>query len=397
MDHSRERLDVSPITVLARQSAGAAFRAAAAGVVAVEVLVLVLWAGDASSGSTASQAARGGLIAWEWIHHALIHVPGGTVAFTPPALLLLPLWLLRRAARRCHPDPEAGLDSWAEATRATLLLALPYGAVASVIALLSSTQGIEIEAISAAAAPLAVALVGAGSWCCAPVLRRSLQARSEGFRVALRSGMIAVATLLVSGALVTTGSLVWHFGLASEYSTAITTTVTGTAGLLLLGVSILPAAAVWTAAVAAGPGFAFGAHTAVTASAVHLGAVPAIALAAALPGSGPAPFVLRLLPLAMVAAGLLCGSHLHKRLSCVPLANRCGWAVISGVTAGAVMAGLSALSGGSLAPGRLAVLGPSPWRVGLGVMEEIGLVAAVVVIALHVLAKRRAVRIQPEA
>lgn len=366
-------------------------RAVAAGLVTVEVIVLVLWAGDATSGSSASEAARGGLVAWGWVHHALIRVPGGVVGFTPPLLLLLPLWLLRRAAKRVHPElRDEGVEplSWREGARATMLLALPYAALASIVSMSAHTQGLEVEAISAAVGPFVLALVGVGSWCLAPTLRAQLAERGEGLRQALRAGGIALGVMLLSGMILTTGSLLWHFSYASELAGAITTSPIGSIGLLLLSVAILPAAGIWGAAVAAGPGFSIGAGTAVTAGSVHLGNVPALSLFAALPQSGPAPLVLRLMPAVMVIAGLMAGLHLHRRAASLPLANRCGLAVVAGAVCGLAMALMAALSGGPVAPGRLEVVGPSAWRVGLGAAEAIGLIAAVAVALLHWNARR---------
>ena len=48
----------------------------------------------------------------------------------------------------------------------------------------------------------------------------------------------------------------------------------------------------------------------------------------------------------------------------------------AGAGVGLILGTLAWLSTGSLAPGRMAHLGPSPWQVGLASAIEIGLVAA---------------------
>ena len=341
---------------------------------------MVLWAADTSAGATASQAAKAGLVAWAWVHHGTVHVPSGIVGFTPPGLLLLPLWLTRRSARHRYDEPPPDLRG---ALMATASLAVPYTALAVGVAALASTQGIRADPITTGVGALGLATLGVGSWTLRTALLHWWTGRSQGLVLAARVGGMAVASLLAMGSLAVAFSLAWHYSLAAELSNAITTSFMGTLGLLLLGIALAPAAAVWAVSVGAGPGFALGAQTSVTAGTVHLGGVPAVSLAAALPASGSAPWTLRILPFMVAIVGLVAGVIMHRRGESLPLTTRCGWTVVAGAVAGAGIAALAALSGGPLAPGRLATVGPSAWHVGLAVTEEIALVGALTVGALH--------------
>jgi hypothetical protein len=129
-----------------------------------------------------------------------------------------------------------------------------------------------------------------------------------------------------------------------------------------------------------------GAQTSVTLGAVHLGALPAVPLLAALPANGAPPTLARLAIVAPIGAGLLAGWLLARSRTEAPTAtgswwqrqrlSDAGWGLAAGAAAGAVMGVLAWLSGGSLGPGRMAQLGPSAWRVGFAVAVEVGLLAA---------------------
>jgi hypothetical protein len=138
--------------------------------------------------------------------------------------------------------------------------------------------------------------------------------------------------------------------------------------MALVSIAYVPNLAVWGSAWLVGPGFAVGTKTSVAVGGVHLGALPAVPLLAAVPTSAPRMGLLAIA--APVGAGLLAG-WLIKRASV-----DWTWGFAAGAIAGAALGVLAWLSAGPLGPGRMAELGPSALRVGFAVAVEVGVLAA---------------------
>jgi hypothetical protein len=179
--------------------------------------------------------------------------------------------------------------------------------------------------------------------------------------------------------------------------------------LLVIGLLLVPNAAIWAAGYVAGPGFAVGVGTGVSPFGAVLGPVPALPLLAALPAGAP-PQAMRLVLIAPLLAGVLAGLTVARRVPATdpsdrpdPVAGRtadrpegrsgwpgggsagrgrarrcAGYGAAAGVLAGAVLAVLAVLSGGSVGAGYLTAIGPSPWQFGLAVAVEVGVPAALV-------------------
>ncbi|MEU8921763.1 DUF6350 family protein [Kitasatospora sp. NPDC048545] len=161
--------------------------------------------------------------------------------------------------------------------------------------------------------------------------------------------------------------------------------------LLLLALVLLPNAVLWGAAYALGPGFVVGAGSVVSPGGAALGPVPEFPLFALLPADGPggwrwAALVLPLL--AGVVPAVLLGRAAAGRRGPAAAAGGAGgrpvpWppaATVTAALAAALLVGVGAallgrLSGGGLAGGRMAWLGPVPWRAGLAAAGWLALVA----------------------
>ncbi|MFI8457489.1 DUF6350 family protein [Kitasatospora sp. NPDC085464] len=162
-------------------------------------------------------------------------------------------------------------------------------------------------------------------------------------------------------------------------------------GLSLLALVLLPNAVLWGAAYALGPGFAVGAGTVVSPDGTALGPVPEFPLFALLPADGPggwrwAALVLPLL--AGVVPAVLLGRAAAGRRGPAgatggdeegagpwPPAATVTAALAAALVVGAGAALLGWLSGGALAGGRMARLGPVPWSTGLAAAGWFALVA----------------------
>lgn len=186
------------------------------------------------------------------------------------------------------------------------------------------------------------------------------------------------------------------------------------AGLLLLSVLLLPNAVLWGTAYALGPGFAAGAGTLVAPAGTVLGPLPELPLFAlvAEPGAGGWRLLACLLPaLAGVVPAVLLGRAAASgarapvgpdRTDRYPddpdalddpdgsddldqsagaeatawhPAGTVGAVLAAALLTGAAVAVLGWLSGGALAGGRMAELGPVPWRTGLAAAGWIAVVA----------------------
>ncbi len=373
--------------------AAAAGWAAGVGVLAPTVVVLLAWATPDAGDFGAATAVRTAGRVWLTAHGVSMELPDGRFGLVPLGLTALQAWLLYTAAGWAAVRRGAGAGA-AGAARLTAELAVAYGAVVAVTALLTDGAGIRPDRVGALTHGCLFALVAGGTGVlCRPGghgpaavlparVRRDPRLRELPAVLAGAAG--AVAVLVGGGALLAALSLVAHLDRARELTEALAPGSLGTLVLLLLCVALVPNLAVWGAAYAAGPGFAVGAGTAVAPTGVALGAVPVLPVLAALPERTPpvpvawAPFVLPL------AAGIVAGL-LAVRASAAPAAGAgpgsgtglaAALGLAAGVLAGAAMALLAALSGGQAGPGRMAEVGPAPLPVGFAVAVEVGLVAA---------------------
>lgn len=362
-------------SVLAPGAVAAAW-ALGAGLVAFAVPVLLAWATDSRSGSGAPAASRTAGQLWLLAHGASLTIPGGVVGLTPLGLTALPLALLHRAGR--HGARTVGVTGLKQAGQLVGAIAFPYAVTAACLSAVVATRAVSPAPPGALLGALVVALIGAGSG----VLReaRLLSSVTRLPDRARRLGVgatAATAALLAGGGALAGLSLVVHAGRTTSLASASGPGFVGGLALLLLGILLVPNATVWGASWVAGPGFAVGVGTTVGPLGTTLGPVPAFPLLAALPG-GDTPLWVALVGFAVpVAAGVLAGVVVVRRVagSSPLVAAREG--LLVGPCAGLVFAALAFLSGGPLGGGRLTQVGPSPWKTGLAVALEVGVVAAV--------------------
>ncbi len=365
---------------LLRCGAPAALRAALGGLLVLAVPVLLVWFADSRAGTGVGAAIRTSGQIWLMGNGDALHVPAGEIGLAPLGLLAVVGALLARAGRRAVVHLEAAgraVTTLADAARLTAAVALPYALGVAAVALLARGGGVRPDVLRAlcGGALLAATCAGAGVLRRAglvPTLTTMLPSR---VRRVLSGGAAAVAAVLAGGAVLSTASLLWHFGRAVDLASAPDPGVVGGAGLLLVGVLLAPNAAVWGACYLSGPGFAVGTHTAVGPFAAHVGALPAIPVLAGLPSVG-APAWAPLLLAVPVGAGALAGRLLHRR------GGGLVDAALAGPAAGLLMAVVATLSGGPLGGRRLAAVGPSGWQVGLALAVEVaaGALAAVLLL-----------------
>jgi hypothetical protein len=350
--------------------------AVCAGLVAVAVPVLLVWAADARSGSGAAAAMRTVGQLWLLAHGAALEVPGGMLGLTPLGLLVLPLALLLRAAG--HGARECRVTSLRQALQLAVAISVPYGVLAAVVAALSSTPDVRPVPWQALLAGCAVG--GAGGFAGAvraarlwPSVLPALPARAARLVTAT---IVAVSIVLGAGALVAGASLAQHLGRAGDLAAASAPGTVGGLALLVLGLALVPNAAIWGASWLAGPGFHVGIGTAVGPYGTHLGPVPSLPLLAALPG--PVPSWLGVVAMVVpLLAGAAAGVVVVRRLRTPTWVVACREAALVGPCAGAVAALAGWLSGGPAGGARLTDVGPSPWQLGLALAAETAVGAAI--------------------
>ena len=365
-----------------------AIRTALLGLLLLAAPVLLVWVADDRAGASATEALRAAGQLWLVAHTAPLEVPGGSVGLTPLGLLVVPLLLLVRAASR--RSQVRRVASVGEAGRLALAIAVPYAVLALLVGAASATDDVRTPLLSSLSGPLLVGLVGA----CAGALRPSRLWRAAWLRVwargrrLLRAALLASAVLAGGGALLVGASLALHLPQAADLAAAGDPGVGGGLALLVLGVALVPNAVVWGAAWLAGPGFTVGVGTVVGPFGHELGAVPAVPLLAALPGSGVATWVGLLALLVPVVGGALAGRSVERDpgLAEAGSARTALEAAAAGPVCGVLWFVLSWISGGPLGGQRLVDVGPSPWALGLAVT---GLVAVPAALAALVARGRR--------
>lgn len=363
--------------------------AAGLGLGALTVLVMVLWISSPFPDSGSGGALHTAVVLWLFAHGAEL-VRSDTLSGAPaplgvvPLLLLvLPVWLVHRAAREAT-EPGEGRPR-APARVAVPAVAAGYLLVGGPLAVYGVRGEIAVAPVSAAVhLPLLVLVAAAsGVWAAhgrptGPLpgwLPRGVRVALARSRVALalRSACGAALVLLGGGAVVALASLVWHGTAAQESFLALAGDWSGRIALALLVLALLPNAAVWGAAYGLGPGFSLGtAATATPLAFTGTPALPELPWLAALPGRGPGmPLHWAVAAVPLVAVLLVAwwtAEAAAPRYGDPEEAWTAGGTVLTVLLAalgcGIAVAAAAALAGGPLGTGRLAEFGPVWWLTG---------------------------------
>lgn len=377
----------------------AALQAAAASLVVVMVPVVSTWVAAAEGTAAWADAVRLGLDLWVLAQHGGIVVPGGHVGLVPLGLSVAPLaacWFTgRKLARVLDPRGERIRAGASRATpafpplRSLILFAAGYAVLAGLAAFLGGMPAAQPIIGQAFVGAGTVALVAGGLGAVAyrfgsgraglRALVRLLPPWSRGW---VRPVAAVLALHLAASVVLLVALLVAHRDQVLVLHRALQPGLFGGAVLVLAQLLLTPDLTLWAASVIAGPGFAIGAGSSVTASSVTLGPLPALPVLAALPAPGQLPAAAGALPCVPVLAGLVAGAMLLQDREVSwwrQLLDAIGVAAGSGLA----LTVLAWLSGGPAGPGRLAVTGPVAWQVGAASAVEVGLGALTAVAAFR--------------
>ena len=305
-----------------------------------------------------------------------LELESGPVVLAPLLLTLAIAWGLSRAGRGVVRAQN--LTGSRPAARAVgllvgthLLISLLLGAVLD-----AAAGGIGLLRTAVGVAVLALASVGWGVARESGLLDTVLDRLPGAPRPLLRGVLAGLLTAMALCSAVVVVALVSDARGYATLSGSLGGAAAGAAGLLGLGLLLLPNAAAAVLGLAAGPGFFVGTGTLVSVHGVTLGAVPALPLLAALPDTQAVPliaFVSQAVPaLAGLVAGITVGRWFTGGGSV--LAGLTG--VLAGALLGVVSGALVWVAGGSLGDGALAQVGAPAVATGIAVAAQSGLAAA---------------------
>ncbi|WP_217245395.1 DUF6350 family protein, partial [Streptomyces sp. AC602_WCS936] len=418
--------------------------AAGLGLASCAVLVTVLWISspypDSGPGGTLHVAAALWVLAHgaELVRADTLSGTPAPVGVTPLLLLLLPVWLLHRAARDATdpgdgvgvavgagakagagrlgaggrlrdagPPPVSARNAWAG-------VVLGYLAVATPVVLYSADAALRPSLWWAATClPLVtMGAAGAGVWTAfgrpgGPVgralrvlprnLRELIVEPDARLGAATRAAGAGAAVLVGGGALLLAVSLVWHGGAAQEAFLRLTEGWSGRFAVLLLCLTLVPNAAVWAAAYALGPGFVLGTgHVVGPLASAPTPLLPPFPLLAAVPDAGPGTPLHWAAGVVPLVAGVVVGWFTARAATAgvgreaAPGGDEVavvwswrrtiGAAVLAAVLCAVLVALLAALAGGPLGSAALARFGPVWWQVGGAALGWIAVVAVPVAV-----------------
>lgn len=323
--------------------------------------------------ATFAGAVRVGLAGWLLGHGVPLRTAAGPLGLPPLALAVLAAWRVSRAGvhvSRAIGARHRGTPGQALSVAGTI--GVGYGVLGALAATVVSAGGPDASPLRAGLTLTVfgtlAALVGAlrTTGALGPVARALPPVLRDG----IRTGVVAALLLIGAGAGAAGLAVATGGGAASDMIGAYRTGVPGQAGITLVSAAYAPNAAVWSTAYLLGPGFAVGTGTVVRTTEVSLGALPAVPLLAGLPHGPVEGFGAALLTVP-VLAGMSAGWLYTRRL--LRSADRertgVGWgrligaAMVSGPVAGVLLGCAALASGGPLAGGRLAEIGPVGWQV----------------------------------
>lgn len=391
--------------------------AAGLGLGSSAVLVMVLWISSPYPDSGPGGALHAAAALWLLAHGAEVirtDTFSGTpapIGVAPLLLLVLPVWLLHRAARDSvegEDDGDAPQMAWWTPWCGVVAGYLLVGGGAAFYA-----SGGELRpswpSVAAHLTVVAVAAAGAGIWTAhgrpgTPLparLRHRLDALPDGRRevfvrrllpVAARAAAAGVLMLVAGGALVVAASTVWHMGAVRHSFEQMTDVWSGRLAVLLLAAALVPNAAVWGAAYALGPGFTLGGGSVAGPLGVSSGPLlPAFPLLAVVPEPGPgspltwsagAVPVVAGLTVAWFVAGAAAPRH-GERDEVWSRGSTAMAVAVAAVLCGLLFAGLAMAAGGPMGVAGLAEFGPVGWPTGLAATGWTVLVGVPVAVGLR--------------
>jgi hypothetical protein len=349
--------------------------AVAAGLLTCCALAVVGWFAGSSGG--VGDGLRAGLLAWLMGHGSGLVLPEAHITVIPLGLSCALGLLLVRAGT--WVGQTSAIPDLRAAAGASGVICLLYASAVWLVALSVSTASVRAGATRpvVGATILAAVCGGGGVLRGAGLAAEGTALMPRAVRVVAAGALAGVATMLATGAVLVSCSLVSDYGSARAAAETLRPGMVGGVLLMLVGVAAVPNAVLCAGAFAAGRGFAIGAGTVVAPGGVSLGPVPAFPLLAALPDGGAQPWWVQALVVAPLLAGLVSGIVVVRHAKAENLKARVLLAGFGGATSGVCFGLLTFLATGSAGPGRMSVIGPQVWPTAM--VTGVGTAAGAVV------------------
>ncbi|WP_328943002.1 DUF6350 family protein [Streptomyces sp. NBC_00250] len=343
--------------------------AAGLGLGALAVLVVAAWISspypDSGPGGALHLAAGLWLLAHgvDLVRTDTLSGLPAPLGIVPMLLVVLPVWLVHRAARDTLDADDRGDRSRPSTGGAVAAVAGGYLLVAAAVVVYSESGPLPADLITAGLwlPAVVVGAAGAGAW---TALGRPLPEQRQA-AAAVRATGLGLVTLLGGGAVAAAVSLAWHAGEAQAAYAALSGEWSGRVAVLLLVLALLPNMAVWGAAYGLGPGFTLG--TGALATPLGLAgdpALPPFPLLAALPEGGRGTWIHWTAAAVPLVAAVLQGRRVGRSARTWTARDTALTALGAAWGCGAVVAVLSGAAGGPLGSGRLSAFGPVWWQTG---------------------------------
>jgi hypothetical protein len=351
----------------------AAIWAVAVGVASLMVIALIAWAADSRTGASAGQAVRAALQIWLVAQRVPLRIGDGSIALSPLLLTLALAFLVARSAAVLARGHE--IDDALGVGRVALAVGIPYGVLTTFVASAANSASVRPSPGAALACGTVMGLV-ASAWGAARgagLVSASFGLLPDKVRVPVVAGAAAFAVLFAGATMLLVIDLVLHLGEAMSAADVLGGGAVAAIALIALTIALIPNASLCALGYLSGPGFTVGAGATVTLTGARPGALPTFPLIAAVP-HGPAPAIVELVGIAiLVAAGATAAGYVAR--GGYALLSSMGLALGAGAAAGVATALAVGLADGPAGPGRMSVLGASPWLTGLAVAGEVAVVA----------------------
>ena len=336
-------------------------------------LAVVGWfLADAGSHGQTRDALRVGALGWLSAHMSGVTIRGTTITAAPLLVTLGVAWSVWRSARRVGEavsghGPDAlrisdGERDWTVPS-ATAVFTTTYLLLLVIVHRLAADVA-DPSLLRAAAFSLVMCLALGGTAVATgsapPCGRRSC--RSACDRPAASPPRSCACTPQQPAATFAI-ALVLDLAAAANILSQLDTDAGDTVTVAALSLLLVPNAVAFSGAYLLGPGFAVGAGTLVSPTAVVLGPLPLFPLLAALPGDGAVPVWV---PALMAVPVLVSAGAAHRTLHRIEVDRwdlGALWGAAGGMLAAFGVALAALLSGGTVGPGRMAHVGPQAFDV----------------------------------
>ncbi len=261
----------------------AAFVAALVGLMLSFLVVMVIWLFAAHGNESTFQVVRASAIAWQATHLVNVSISGTTIGLLPWGFLIIPVFTISKTMQWAikSAQPKSAKQFWATA----IFYLMFYGAISSLISLISSTAGLRTDFVNAFTSSALLALIV----CSGIVLTFSpnptflLTKLPKEFVAGLKPGLVIFLIFWLVSSLLTAALLVLRWSEIKTVSGLMAPNNLDQIFLTLLSIGYLPTIITWVYSYLFGATIYLGGSAIVNTSVVAPGALPAFPLLSILP------------------------------------------------------------------------------------------------------------------